>query len=179
MRTHGDPGAIQRRLAYFGGPQFPEDASRAIVAAGLKQIQDGFNASRDPYGDSWAPLHYRRGKPLEKTGRLYRSAYGRALGGGHAEVGLTANYAGFHQDGTNGHESAPRFQPVNKRGRFISREAAGRYKRSVRVRYVRGAQVGAITKRPMVPDERGLPPRWGEAFDASVELLVDRKLESL
>jgi hypothetical protein len=31
----------------------------------------------------------------------------------------------------------------------------------------------------MVPDERGLPQKWGEAIDASIEKLVTRKLRTL
>ena len=70
----GDPKRLERLLDYVKGPAFPDDTATVIGAAALKLVQDGFNKSTDPYGERWRPLASRRGKPLEKTGRLYRSA---------------------------------------------------------------------------------------------------------
>lgn len=178
MATTGDPGAIQRRLKYFSGPAFLDDASDAIAASGLKEIQDGFNEQRDPYGKSWKPIR-RRGKILQKTGRLYRSATGRRRPGGGAELGLTASYAGFQNDGTDPHARKARYQPVNKRGRFVSRLKAGTYRRKANVRYLPGGTNPGIAARPMIPDDRGLPPKWEKAFDKSIDTLVQRKAREL
>lgn len=173
VRTSGDPGRVERVLAYFTSQRFVENASTEIVAAGMKKIQDGFRAESDPYGNPWAPLRYRRGKILRKTGRLYRSAYGRSRPGG-VQLGLTADYAGYQNDGTSGHRRLARAARQNARGRFVGAGARTAYLLRIRAHLNRG-----ITARPMVPDDRGLPPAWGEAFDRSVDLLVSRKQREL
>ena len=154
----GDPKRLERLLDYVRGSQFEADTSAVLGAAALKQVQDGFNASRDPYGDRWQPLRYRRGKPLQKSGRLYRSAATQPLPRGGTEVGLTASYAGYHQDG-----APPRARKDGSR----------------RSESPKGGPSG-IQARPMVPDDdRGLPDKWGRALDTAIEDLIDRKERSI
>lgn len=151
VRVTGNPERLPAFLAYLQGPEFLADSSAVVAATLLKDVQDGFNRSRDPYQEPWKKLRYRQGKPLQKTGRMYRSTAARALPGGGAEVGVTADYAIYHQDGTRRRQSVRHST------------GAGDYVR------------GGIDKRAMVPDDRGLPDKWGRDIDSAVERLVDRK----
>jgi phage gpG-like protein len=150
MTVTGDPKRLERLLGYVSSDQFPADCSTVIGAAALKLVQDGFNNSSDPYGTRWAPLKSRRGKPLQKTGRLYRSAATRPLAGAvGVELGLTASYAVFHQDGTRGRASAKGTMHQSS---------------------------GGIPARMMVPTvEHGLPEKWDKAFEVAVDSLMRRK----
>jgi phage gpG-like protein len=146
------------------------DSRRLIRAAALKQIQDGFRQSRDPYGEPWRPLKYRKGKPLQKTGRMYRSAASRVTTRGGVEVAITADYAIFHQEGTRARTVAARGARQNARGRFVGAGAKTAFLLRIREHQNRG-----IPARPMIPDDRGLPEKWGESFDSVVDRLLDRK----
>ncbi len=44
------------------------DLCRVLAEASMKQLDDEFQQSRDPYGKPWAPLTSRTGKPLADTG---------------------------------------------------------------------------------------------------------------
>lgn len=144
------------------------------AAAALTELQLGFRESRDPYGRPWAPLKYRKGKPLLKTARMRNSFTVRITPTGF-RIGTNVAYAEFHQRGTQGRKAAmTRFMAAGKNGRFISHAKAGARKAgSVSVRALNfKAGTGGIPKRQMVPE--GDPgPIWGKAIEGAVARTVN------
>lgn len=139
----------------------------AIGSALSERVRLGFKTSTGPYG-RWASLspatiRRRRNKsnqPLLDTGRLRNSITHEATPTS-VRIGTNVEYAAYHQFGTQGLKSATsRVQPIDKRGRFKSRDKAGRDKKVTQVRFL-NFQVGAsaIPRRAFLPDE-GLPAQW-------------------
>ena len=134
---------------------------RLLGTTTKRLIRDGFDQSRDPYGAAWAPLTYRVGKPLIKTG-LLRSSFKARNDGDDLVVGTNVFYAPFHQQGAVW-KQRKRVQPASKRtGRFTKSTAAS--SRSVGV----PGGVRRIPRRPFLPDGRGMPPRWRKAIRDAV-----------
>jgi phage gpG-like protein len=169
---------LRDAIAKVDGPRFRSDLSMVCAEAAGQMINDEFRRSVDPYGDPWEPLKSREGKPLLKTGRLRASFATQVVEGGF-RIDATAVYAPYHQFGTGGHTRRPRFQPIDKRGRFASRRKAGAKKRGrVDVRFLPGGHQGGITARPMVPtpEQGGLPYLWQRRFAKEAKDLVVRTL---
>lgn len=178
MPTGVDRSALQKlqrqlRAAASQGDGLYDRAKKACAAAAITELSLGFRESRNPYGEPWAPLKVRRGKPLIDTGRL-RSSFTVSFTPTGFRIGTNVDYAASHQYGTGGRKSAgTRFQPVGSKGRFISADAAGRRKRgSVGVRALSfSAGSGAIPARMMVP-EGSLGPIWAKAFRDAVAAVI-------
>jgi len=166
---------LSRRVSALRSPSFRSELSQVLAAAAGKLINDGFRDSVDPYGRPWAPLKYRKGQPLLKTGRGRASFTSRPLANGF-RIDATARYMIFHQKGTKPHQRAARAAATNARGRFISRQAAGRAKRSVRVSFIPAHAAGGIPQRQMVPmaETGGLPATWVQTFNRDTDALVQR-----
>lgn len=90
---------LKTRIAKAARPEFEAKVAQSMAAAALKQLADGFRKSRSPYGEKWAKLKSRKGKPLLDTGRM-RASTGIAPRPGGFEIFVTAGYASYHQHGT-------------------------------------------------------------------------------
>lgn len=127
VAVRGDFSKLQALSKLTGDITVPAWRKRLAAVMGaeaLKLVQMGFRSSVDPYGQRWAPLQHRKGKPLLDTGRLRNSFSYQAYPDGF-EIGSGASYAKFHQYGTNGRRSAStqrRF--VNAKGKFTTKEKA-------------------------------------------------------
>jgi phage virion morphogenesis protein len=64
----------------------------------VNRIRLGFKMGTSPYGNAWAKLKIRRGKPLRDTGRLQRSITARADASG-VVIGTNLKQAPVHQFG--------------------------------------------------------------------------------
>lgn len=185
MALKGDFGKLVKIRAQVGrmaDPMLMARLARVVGAEALTQVQLGFRQSRDPYGEAWAPLTRREGKPLLDTGRL-RNSFSYRVHGGHFVVGTNVEYAAAHQFGTNGRRVASsRSMPTDESGRFMSRKSAGVKKgRKVqalwhsfkRLNFKVGG--GKIPARPMMPTgSRGLGKIWQEAFDETARRFLSR-----
>jgi phage gpG-like protein len=121
-----------------------------------RQIRRTFVESRDPYGNPWAPLKLRKGKPLRLTGAL--SNFVVTQTGDGFLVTTAAPYAATHQYGAT-----------------ITAKRAPWLTFSVGKRWFRAKQV-AIPKRQMIP-EGTWGDIWTSAMTARIEPLVEKFFE--
>jgi len=128
---------------------FKADLAKALAARAWKETLDGFRQSRDPYGNPWRPLAWRKGTPLVDTGQMRASVSTEATDNGfRLRIGVV--YAIIHQYGARV-RAATRAQ---SRGR-----------------------VGSVPQRQMVPmkETGGLGPIWLGAFnETAAKLIKDR-----
>lgn len=157
---------ITAELSELASHDVLDRVSRALQAESLKLVADCFKESRDPYGVPWAPLKARKGKPLLDTGRLRASFAPVAVGPHGFTIGSNVAYAAAHQNGA----TYPARSDVNQRtlwqhpltGRFVSKKTKLTAVVETKVRITHGER--KLSARPMVPDDRGLPPSWADAF---------------
>jgi phage gpG-like protein len=143
-------GALRKRLDAL---QHLEGLPDVLGVAAVKLVADGFRREKDPYGNPWEGLRYRKGKILRRTGRMFNStAY--AASPRRVTVAITARYSIYHQKGT-----APR----RRRTASLALARAG----------LRGGD-GSIPARPMVPDDRGLPPAWEQVLQRDTTAFLRR-----
>jgi len=112
-------------------------------------IQFGFRNSVSPYGQPWAPLKFRSGKPLLDRGHL-RDSVVYQVSGDAVEVGTNRPGARLHQFGGT-------IVPKNKK--MLHFMVGGQ---PVFVRQV------TIPARPFMPLD-GLPPTWVEDVLGAIE----------
>lgn len=141
-------------------------AFRARLAQGLAeearhQVDDCFRGERDPYGKPWEPLRSRKGKILQRTGRMRASTATEASPDGF-RLEITATYAAYHQYGTKPSQRAARGARQNARGRFVKASARSGYHLRIRAHTNPG-----IPKRQMIPmtETGGLGTIWSGAFN--------------
>jgi len=185
MPLHGDINGLKKladRIREVKSEGFKTELSQLLGAAALKLVADGFRGSHDPYGNPWLPLKTRKGKPLEKTGRMKGSASVDPRSNGF-KLTIATVYAPVHQRG--GHVAPhsrirPQIQWHNpKTGRLVAR--------TTRLKLVVESRIGrrtfgkgiTIPQRRMVPDQEGggLGPIWTAAFRKEAESLLRRRLQ--
>lgn len=140
--------------------------SRSLQAEALKLVADGFRKQSDPYGVPWAPLKSRKGRILQDTGRLRASFAPGAVGPNGFTIGSNVEYAAVHQNGA----TYPARSDVKERtlwqhpvtGRIVSAKTSLSAVVETKYRATHGER--KLGARPMVPDERGMPPAWAAAF---------------
>lgn len=64
-------------------------------------VRDGFEGEHDPYGSPWEALKERSGRILQDTGRLRNSWHQSGATNDSVTVSASADYAGYHQNGTS------------------------------------------------------------------------------
>lgn len=175
--------ALRARLRAAQSPDMMAGVARVVGEAARTQLALGFRQSVNPYGEPWAPLRRRKGKPLLDTGRL-RNSFTYAATADGLRIGTNTKYAPYHQYGTGGRKTAGgRFQPVGPSGRFMSRKAAG-VKRGKNVQYLwHGVRrlnysvgSGKIPPRMMLPTaDRGLGT-WRDPMRDAAMRFIARKL---
>ncbi len=168
MALTGDTAGLRllvAQLATVG--RVPRDARVELAKAALELVRDSFSAAASPEGAAWAPLKYRRGRPLVKTGALLRSIRSRPMGDG-VLVTVGAPYAAVHQFGA---DLPARTNAHGRGGKFLSRAAAERRKRLVQVSFSGG---GHIPARPFLPQNGSLPETWRAAFARALEASMAR-----
>jgi hypothetical protein len=122
-------------------------------------IKQEFADERDPYGDPWAPKKAKDGRKVlsGETGRLKTGWHPTMIGKDGFTINPAVDYAVYHQDP----------QERKRNARTTGEDFIGPVRRS----YRRTADdfIGPMSlnqkPRKMVPDERGLPDKWAEAFE--------------
>ena len=175
--------ALRARLRGAATPDMMTGIARVVGETARTQLAMGFRQSVDPYGQPWAKLRRRKGKPLLDTGRL-RNSFTYSASPSGLRIGTNVVYAPHHQYGTGGRKSASsRFQPVGPSGRFMSRRAAG-VKRGKNVQYLwhgfrrlnYAAGGGKIPARMMLPTaDRGLG-NWRDPMRDAATRFIARQL---
>jgi len=137
---------VAKTLSELGGfvPESLEEIGPSIVDL----IQLGFDASEDPYGNTWDAV-IRGGKPLRDTSTLMNSFNAQVAGdsvaiGSNLTVGDGHNLASIHQDGAT-----------------IRAKAGGLLRFMIGDRFVTVEQV-KIPARPIIPEEENWPDTWRE-----------------
>jgi phage gpG-like protein len=129
---------------------FKAELSKELAATAWRETLAGFRESRDPYGNPWRPLAWRKGTPLIDSGQMRQSVSTEATGNGfRLRIGVL--YASIHQYGAKVRAA------TRARGR---------------------GRVGSVPRRQMVPekDTGGLGPIWLTAFNRTAEDLIRRRL---
>jgi len=154
-------------------------AAQRMGATAMKLVADEFRASKDPYGNPWAPLKRRKGKPLIDTGRM-RSAVVAQPSGTTIRIVIGTNYAAYHQHGARAHGRRGGAIPQNRRGEFMSkRKAAIAGGRRQKVAIFGPYTHTGIPRRQMLPEVEtgGLGPVWYAAFRRDIDDVVTKALK--
>jgi phage gpG-like protein len=172
----GDSARLAKLVGQLGAldrADVMHQVAQGLADESLYQLRQEFRNESDPYGEPWAPLKRRKGRILRDTGRLANSFARTSVSSTGFRVETNVDYAGVHQNGAS-YVSKPRLQPVNRKGRYITHDAAGKRKgRSVPVRATGGTPV-RIPQRAMVPVElRGLG-NWAEAYERTARRIIRR-----
>ncbi len=178
--------AFARKLAdkIAALPELQPQIARVAGAAAMKQLNDEFNKSRNPYGIAWKPLSHpskRRGgssaKPLVDRGILKNSYSAQPTSDGF-EVSTRTEYAAAHQYGAQiaPHTRLNRALVFDKHGRFANtRTKAGRAKIvSAWMGHATYANGITVPRRQMVPepDTGGMGDLWGTAVNKASDFVV-------
>jgi hypothetical protein len=164
IRFTGDFGALDRfRKKIEQAPKALVTVNEQLAEEALSLIREGFETSTDPYGDAWAPLVLREGRPLEDTGGLKAAWFRRSVTASGFSVANAKTYASHHQDGTGIYgPRGERIKPV--RAKVLKLGKTGMVARSVR----------GTPKRRMVPVNGRLPDKWKQRFrDTAQEVLTE------
>lgn len=137
------------------------DLQKRLGATAVAEAEKGVRQSRDPYGQAWAPLTSRTGRPLRDTGNnIQRSWNARPRGTRSFVFGSRFKWLKTHQYGA---------VIVPKRASRLRFKVATSY--SIRGRRATFGTVYAkrvvIPRRQLVPEQNtgGLGPIWQKAFD--------------
>ncbi len=177
--------AAFNRLLQLG--QNPRPALEGIGGELLKNIQQGFEAGVSPYGQKWAPLKHRSGKPLLDSGKLHNSISYRVVGNA-VEIGTNRPYAKVHQFGaeieraayskqirhrTDAKGNLLRTKLFGGKGLIFAKDSHAR----AQTRWVEvGAHKIAIPARPFLPTD-GLPDSWRDDVIDVVMDVIRRQVE--
>ena len=150
---------LKRRLQRLVGEGFSEELADVLGSTALKQVDDGFRNSRNPYGEAWKPLALRQGKPMLDTGSMAASANYQPTRNGF-RINIPKKQAMLlHHGGVVRPVSAPALRFKVRGGGWYT------LKRVV------------IPSRLMVPvRSRGLGSIWGHAFDRAAAAFLRRTL---
>lgn len=181
MSFKGDFEKFRRLRAQLSNAM--SDVNKARIAKVMgetarSELAKGFRNSVDPYGDAWAALKRRNGKPLLDTGRLRNSFVSNPSPTGFT-LWSKVRYAKHHQYGTSGRSKAStRFQATAGSGRFMSRKKAAKAKRGfIAVRalnFQKGS--GKIPARMMVPSQEKGFGNWKKPLEASAKRIISKIL---
>lgn len=94
------------RLERLAAPSFMDTVKRRATIEILTLLAREFAAAVSPFGVAWAPLKYRKGTPLTKTGAMRDNATVYPTGSG-IRIEFAAPYAVFHQYGTKNMPARP------------------------------------------------------------------------
>lgn len=103
VRFRGDFGKIgewAKRFSHAAVEQAKRAIAERVAAEALVLVEEGFQKEQAPNGARWAPLKYRVGKILTKTGKL-RGSFKSSTAGRQIRITSRVKYAGFHQSGTS------------------------------------------------------------------------------
>lgn len=164
VRFGGDFASLKRfQKKIEQAPKALLVVNEQLAEEAIDLIREGFETSTDPYGDAWAPLVLREGRPLEDTGGLKAAWFRQSVTARGFTVANAKRYAHFHQGGTGIY--GPRGAPIKPiKAKVLRLGKTGFVARSVR----------GSPKRRMVPEQGRLPEKWKQRFrDTAQETLTE------
>lgn len=111
-RSGDDPAELLRALTAMVDGTVQHDVAVALAQAGQGLVRRGFDQSKAPSGERWAPLKDPRARgrrPLRKTDKLAITATTYTVDR-NGFVMTSTNYGAYHHTGTR-HMVARRFYP--------------------------------------------------------------------
>lgn len=162
--TGGDANLqrLLRTLKKIGSTAAMSALAGRLAPQARALVTTTFEQSASPDGVPWAPLRYRKGQPLVRSGKLKASIKVMSNSKGFV-VYTKAPYAAVHQYGGG---TKARNQARTRGGRFKKNALAAKAKRVVFVSRIGAA---AIPARPFFPGN-SLPNAWRERL---VKVSVD------
>lgn len=146
---------LEQALDRLGSPAAVAGLARNMGEELVSLVQQGFRASKDPYGAPWAPLKFRAGKPLQDTRANLEGSLSASTSADRIRIGFGFAYAAVHQYG------------ATIRVKRAKQLYSSKLKRGF------GKQV-TIPARPMLPsDARGLPAAWQAALNEVAEEYIE------
>lgn len=161
---------------------FKTELAQVLGAAAVFQVAYEFRSSKDPYGNRWEPLRYRKGKPLLKTGRMSTAVTTSPTANGF-RLRIATVYAPVHQYG--GHVAPhSRIKPQvmwhnPKTGRLVARTTKLTLVHESTSKHRTYGKGITIPRRQMLPeaDTGKLGPIWTKAFNVEAASLIRRRLQ--
>lgn len=154
---------IVERLEYLANGGVSRELGTLLAETAKREIDRGFNESRDPDGNPWAPLKLRPGgKPLQDTRRNLQGSIVVRFDGERFHFSSPFIGAKVHQYGAV--IRPKRAKALRFRGVGYSRAPGAR---SARRQYTPWlfAQKVTIPARPYFPVGNRLPTTWARAFE--------------
>lgn len=176
---------LRRRLGAISGGSgggFRRQVNQVCAEAALKVIDDTFTRGIDPYGNPWAPLTSRSGKPLLDKGVHLRNTLNPKVTSTGFVVSTPFKGAAVHQYGATIKAKTPagllfrvqtgtRYTKKNAESYMGGGKNFGKSpflkKPKIIKSWVRVMQV-TIPRRQYMPEGR-LGPRWSGAIDAAAD----------
>lgn len=168
MAVRGDMKGLhdlERKLASIASGQARAEAIQVCAEAAMKVLDDEFRAGKDPYGNAWAPLKMRTGKPLLDTGM-------NLLGSLHPEVTssgftITTNFKGaaVHQYGATIRPTGAKALAFHGRGKPSKSNPRGKRTGMIFTQKV------TIPRRQYMPE--GTPGRaWRDGLERAADTYI-------
>lgn len=154
------------QVTLAGLSTFVEEGKRRLGEEGIRQIQDSFEKSRDPYDRAWKPSRG-GGMTLVDTARL-RSSFSSQPTAIGFQIGTPVKYAAIHQYGGVIRPKKPGGVLVFSPGKGPARRK-GPGSRKVFARSV------TIPRRQMVPEGQ-LGVNWTDGFIRESEAIMRERL---
>ncbi len=163
---------LRARLQGIKGAAFRARLAQNLAEEARTQVANCFREERDPYGRPWEPLASRKGKILQKTGRMSASVTTGQVGPDGFALEITATYAKYHQYGTKPHQRAERSAKQNARGRFVKKNRSGLLLK------IKAHTNPGLPQRQMIPmvETGGLGSIWAAAFNHVTAQMLDETL---
>jgi phage gpG-like protein len=164
VRFSGDFASLKRfQKKIEQAPKALQIVNEQLAEEAIDLIREGFEKSSDPYGNAWAPLVLRQGRPLEDTGGLKAGWFRQSVTAHGFTIANAKRYASYHQGGTGIY--GPRKQRIVP----IKAKVLRLGKTGMVARSVKGTPI-----RRMVPEKGRLPEAWKKRFsDTAQEVLTE------
>jgi phage gpG-like protein len=159
---------LRARLSELASGAARKGMVRVLAEEAVKQLDDEFRQSRDPYGRPWAPLTSRVGKPLLDTGTHLRSGLAPKLSASGFTISTPFKGAAVHQYGAV-------IRPVKAKAlAFRVRGVPTASRKRGKAGTVFAQQV-TIPRRQYMP-EGDIGPIWGGAFERAADSFLRRHM---
>lgn len=159
---------LAQKMRQLASPAFRQEMAKALGAAALKALHDGFRRGVDPYGRPWKKLKSRTGQPLRDRGVLEASYSVQPSAGGFS-LGTNLIQATVHQYGAVIVPKSKTLLRFQVRGKPTKSNKRGKLSGWIYAKKV------TIDQRQMVPEmETGGLGNWGEALNREAAALLDQ-----
>lgn len=152
---------LRRKMAAIADGHLRRNVNKVCAEAAVKLLDDEFRSSTDPYGNPWAPLSSRSGKPLMDTGTHLRNGLAAQATDSGFTVSTAFKGAAVHQYGA---------VIVPKNAKALAFKVRGAPMKSSR----RGKASMVFAKKITIPRRQYMPegelgPKWEKGLGAAAD----------